>query len=166
MPKKLRNESTAAFHNQRGATLIELVLVLSILGIITSITGGILHTQSRIFVKIYERSTMLSDMHKVMNQVISEIQEISPDNISKMKDNQLIFTDIDGLSVEYKLKNNQITRNGSLILDGVQDDPFVYLDEYGNSVNSPDDLKMTKIILTVLQNGELCTMEKIAYGRN
>ncbi|GAB4371681.1 MAG: hypothetical protein Kow0042_14590 [Calditrichia bacterium] len=159
-------QSSRIVKKEKGHSLLEVIVVLGITGIIALITAGLLGTQTEIFSMVFSRSMLNSEGRLALNRLRIDLHNMSPDSVSVMQSDQLVFTDTEGNSIAYQYVNNEIQRNSVSILRHVQSPPFVYLDTALVVTADPADLAFVRINLDLSLNGKTVQLEELIYARN
>lgn len=123
-------KNKALRRQQRGATLIELVLVIAILGIVAAGATELLVQGFRAYILNKNIITAEWQGRVALERMARDLHAISSPpaiNSAGTSSTQISFTDIYGNSISYQ-KNGaaQLLRNNQVIADGVQSLTFTY----------------------------------------
>jgi len=162
--KKNVNKSS----RENGFTLTEVILSVVLVGIVTSLALGILHTQARTYSQIYNRSLMTFEARNALRLLRSEIRSMNPNNISTLSAGTLEFTDVQNNTVlyNYKEQDKELIRNNQVILKNLTAAPFQYLDKDQNVTEQKSEVRFVKINLQLAAGNESAQMEELIYVRN
>ena len=161
----IRNIVDSAW-NERGYTLMELVLVITITIVLSVVVVDIIYLQAVSFNKTFNRSLLLGEWRKTLGQMRQDLQEIDPNNIKVMNNDRLTFSDFDGQTIDYAYTPDVLTRNGTKLADWVKSDPFQYLDESQNVTAISDSLTFIRVTLDFDRNGNTVQLSELLYIRN
>ncbi len=151
---------------ENGFTLIEVIISVVLVGIVTSLALGILHTQAQTYSQIYNRSMLTFEARNALRLMRSEIRSMNPESITALDANQLEFTDVENNAVSYKFQNGELTRNNQVILKNLTKAPFTFLDKDQNVTDQKSDIRFVRIKLFLAAGNETAQMEELIYVRN
>lgn len=154
------------FLKKQGFTLFEMVLTISIIGIISLVATGIVVLTTQTNAQIINRSILLIEGRNAINLIRSDLQKIAPDSIWTMKAKRLYFDDIDGNAIEYRYLNNVLTKNNSTVAEFLQANPFQYFDKDMIKTTDPTELSFIRIRLKLEWKSETVQIEEVVYVRN
>lgn len=164
--------------HKKGFTLIELIIVITILGIAGGVVGYILMGTVDAWTFKANRNDILCDGRLAMNRMVREIREIKDrSNVSKAKSSEFRFINASDVDIKYKLDRDGLlnrTENGTenLLAEYVSDLTFTYFDSGGATINNPDtspdatDIRRIRINLTLTKNGENVYLQSDSVPRN
>jgi prepilin-type N-terminal cleavage/methylation domain-containing protein len=159
--------------NQKGFTLIEIIITIIIIGIVSSVAIGIVSICAESISRVSNSSRGQSDLRMVMRIIRSDFQKIKASKIDSdhMDNDELFFKDIDGNDVNYQLTNSALQRqvnNNSwqTILTNVQQNPFTYLNQNLSSTTNRLNVKFINVSLEVNYNGNVKSLNDRFYLRN
>ena len=142
--------------NQKGFTLLEVIITMIVIGILSTVAIGIISICAESVSRVSNSSRGQGDLRKVMSIIRSDFQKINPSKIfsDRMDDYRIFFEDIDGNEIRYRVKNSMLQRrvnNNSwlTLLTDVQQKPFTYLDQNLNSTTNPLNVKFINVFLEV-----------------
>jgi len=162
--------SPAISKNQKGFTLLELVVALSIMGIVAGVVIGVVAINARTANLVSSRTLARYDIRDAFQALRDDIQQISPGNIiydgGNLNSHRLEFNDMDGNNILYLYSSGSVTRNGTAILSNVQQNPFSYLDQNLNITNVRENVLYIDVDLQVTYGNETVTLGDRFYVRN
>lgn len=119
-------------NRQKGFTLIEMVMVIVLLGIVGVVMSKML-SQSLLAVQTEQQVTDAVWQGQIaVQRMVREITAVrSPADISTASAGTFAFTDNSGTAITYTLSGSTITRNGTIVADGINSLSFTYQDLNG-----------------------------------
>jgi type II secretory pathway pseudopilin PulG len=118
--------------NQKGATLIELVLSIVVLGIIAYIVTDTFVYSSRSILTGNQARDATQSGRLAIDRMSREIRNIRDDNcVSTATNNMLSFVDANNNTIAYSwggAAGNPLMRNGNVLVDSVNNLTFAYYD--------------------------------------
>ncbi len=152
--------------SENGFTLLELVISVVLIGIIGTLIISVVANQTVSFNRVLDHTVGLADSRKAIQMVRKDVQNLTVANITKMTGDQLRFVDNNGNNVVYKKAGSKFTRNNDIILDGLNQSPFRYLNIDQQVTAEEDSVKFIGITLSIVRSTESVVMEEIIYARN
>ncbi len=119
-------------------TLIELVLVMVLVAILSGFISKIIYYEINTYEMIADRKDELQSSRYAFHVMTRDIRQVlNPESIFHASVDSLTFDDVDTTMISYKYQNNEILRNGDLLVDGVSNFYFYYFDDAGNPLADP-----------------------------
>ena len=155
-----------------GFTLIELVIVITILGIIAGIGSKILN---QAFTGYLDNKNLVEadwQARLALERMQRDVRAIrSPSDITTATATQLVFVDTTGNTITYALSGTTLNRQTNsnttqALADGIQSVTFSYYDQSGASTATLINICYVKISLNVTLNNTNFTVTTAVYGRN
>lgn len=153
----------------RGHTLIELVVVITVLGIVS---GLLLHTVSSsagIYVDLRSRSANAADARHAFELMAREIQEIASTtttDISTMTSTALTFNTEGGTSIAYSFSGRRLTRDGQILLDDLSAFAFAYYKKDGTTASAAADVWTIEVLGTLNRHDRDLKVRTRIFPRN
>lgn len=106
--------------NNKGITLVELIVALAIFSIIISLTFSMLLSGNRTFNMQIDDVEDFSSVRNGMDYITREIRKA--DKVDVLLNNILKLNETDDYDGDiYKLHNNSITKNGSIVISNINE---------------------------------------------
>ena len=161
----------------KGFTLIELVIVITIIGIITGVVGYILLGTVDAWMFKFNRADLLSDGRLAMNRMVREIREIkNRGKVTTAASSEFRFENVDNIDITYDLSSTDLDRTAdgtaNTLAENVSSLTFTYFDSNGNTIATPDvapgatDIRRVRINLTLTKNSEDVYLQSESVPRN
>ncbi|HVE44663.1 MAG TPA: prepilin-type N-terminal cleavage/methylation domain-containing protein [Gammaproteobacteria bacterium] len=150
--------------NQEGFSLIELVLVIAMMGIISTIVGKLLLQGFLNFNNTENISNADWQGYTALAHLTDDIHTIrSAADISTVSATQLTFTNQSASSVQYQLSGSTLVRNGTTVAMGITGITFGYLDKNGTTTGTAANVRYITIALSITQ-GTITTTYNTLVG--
>ena len=161
----------------RGFTLIELVIVITIIGIIAGIAGFILSGSVDAWIFKINRNDMLWDGRLAIDRMTREIRAVKDrSSIITASSSQLRFIDTNDIDITYTLSSADLNRiesgTSNLLAGNVSGLTLTYYNASGGTIALPTvspsetDIKRVKINITLTKNGENVYLQSQSVPRN
>lgn len=172
----LRNMMEAKYKNRNGFTLIELVITISVIGILSIIAGGIINIGVNSFLFVSTHSVLTREAQDAMSILYETIINTDPDGITTARNNRFYFINMHGDEVQFRYDR----RRGYLryrvlgqsdwreILNNIprNEFSFSYFSGEGSSWDNADEIKRVKIEFTLSMADENESYQTEIYLRN
>ncbi len=164
-------------NNSKGFTLIELVIVITIIGIISGIVGSILIGTIDAWTFRFNRGDLLSNGRLAMNRMVREIREVkNRSKVTTADPSEFSFENVDSVDVTYSLSGTDLNRTENETTNTLAEDvsnlTFTYFDSDGEPIETPDvapgatDIRRVRINLTLTKSGENVYLQSESVPRN
>lgn len=151
---------------QRGFSLIEVVLSIVILGIVVVVVGEILIQGYKLFTTSQNASKNDWQGLLVMQRFTKDVHNIrSANSVASIAASTLSFTDMGGTSVTYTQSGSNILRNGVILASGVTGMSFNFLDKTGTITAVASLVRFISISITLTENNLTQTYTTIVATR-
>lgn len=158
------------YSNQRGFTLIEMIMVIILISIIASVAAMIILEGA----KSYQKEVSFSDIHNQgrlaierMAREIRLIRSATAADISTMTATNIVFNDVNGTNIQFSFAGNTISRSGNTLANNVQSLAFSYYQQDGTTVAGSATLVWyVQIDLTTVNAGETLLLRVRVHPRN
>jgi prepilin-type N-terminal cleavage/methylation domain-containing protein len=156
---------------KNGFTLIELVVVISVVGIISTIIGSMLLGAIDAWAFKFNRNDILWDSRLAMDRMTREIRTIrNAASITTASSSQFRFIDAGNKDITYGMSSTNLNRteNGAtnLLAENVSSLAFTYYDASGAVTGVLVNIRRVRISLTLTKNGENVYLRSDASTRN
>lgn len=112
-------------HNQRGFTLLEVLLSLVVVGILGGVTLELMGSHMEAYSFITNRQSSLAEARYAVNRMAGEMLKVTPEDILSVSSTQIDFIDSSGLSTNFRMADYQgsraLMRGNELLAFPVQD---------------------------------------------
>ncbi len=155
-------------NNQKGFTLIEMIMVIVLISIISSVAAMIILQGA----KSYQKEVSYSDIHNqgrlAIERMAREIRLIrSATDLTTMGANNIVFNDINGTNIQFNFAGSTISRSGNTLANNVQSLAFSYYQSDGVTVaGAAAQVWFIQIDLTTVNAGETLSMRVRVHPRN
>lgn len=160
----------------KGFTLVELVIVITIVGISAVTIGTILLGTVKAWTFKFNRSDILWDGRLAINRIAREIRTVRDNaSVTTASSSQFRFIDAGNVDITYSLSSTNLNRteNGTanLLAENVSSLSFTYYDAVGAVIPSPTvspvtNIKRVRINLTLIKNGQTFYLQSDSMPRN
>jgi len=161
---------------EKGFTLIEIIIVITIVGIVSVIIGSMLLGVVKAWTFKINRNDILWDGRLAINRMTREIRTVRNDaSVTTASSSQFRFIDSANIDITYSLSSTNLNRteNGTanLLAENVSSLGFTYYDAAGTVIPSPTvslttDIKRVRINLTFAKNGQTFYLQSDSMPRN
>lgn len=162
---------------RKGFTLIELVIVITIIGIISGVVGYILLGTVQGWTFKASRNDLLWDGRLAMNRMVREIREIKDStSVTTADSSQFKFIDMHDTDITYSINSTILNRTeggtSNKIAENVSAIVFTYYSSSGSTITTPlvaplsTDIRRIKIDLTLTKGGENVYLQSEGVPRN
>lgn len=163
--------------HSNGFTLIELIIVITIIGIIAGVVGYILLGTVDAWTFKAKRNDLLWDGRLAMNRIVKEIREIKDDtSVTTATSSQFRFININDEDITYGLSSTNLNRTedgtANIIAQNVSSLSFTYYNSSGDTIGTPvvspgeTDIRRVRINLTLTKGGENVYLQADSTPRN
>jgi len=172
LTKQHKQEKTdSIITGQSGFTLLELIVSITVMGIVAGVVIGVVALHARTVNIVSSRTLARYDVRQTLRILRDDVQQISPENLiyngGDLTADQLEFTDLNANHIIYTRSNGGVfARNGTTLLNNVQQDPFTYRDINLNATNLREDVRYIDVSFDVLYGSQNVTIEDRFYVRN
>lgn len=138
------------FRKGKGVTLIEIVMVISIIGIISALLAPVILVGMDSWSYIKNRSELINNGRLAMNRMVREIREAK--EINNWEDDRIEFIDINGNTIEFSQEGTLLLRNGDTLAVNLEENNGLSLNYWnsgGNTAVSADEIVRVEIILSL-----------------
>jgi prepilin-type N-terminal cleavage/methylation domain-containing protein len=162
---------------KNGFTLVELVIVISVVGIISTIVGSMLLGAIDAWVFKFNRNDILWDGRLALDRMTREIRTIkNSTSVTTASSAQFRFTDTGNKDITYSLSSTNLNRteNGTanLLAENVSSLTVTYYNSSDAVIPSPTvspsatDIRRVRINLTLTKNGQNVYLQSDASTKN
>lgn len=153
--------------NRRGVTLIELVMVITIVGVLTGVSSMYIKETIDLWRFMTFRNELVSGGRLAIMRMMREIRQIKDNtSINAAETSRLQFVDMNTNSIDYQLTSGNLMRNTDILASGVNSLTFIYYDINNNLTTTPANIKRINITLQISSGGQTKTLNVQAYPRN
>lgn len=156
-------------NSNRGFTLIELVITMTIIGIIAYVAAQAITAGTRTYFSTDYRKEALDQARVAMERMTREVRTLrDSSSVITSSSTRFNFTDSGGNNIDFNYANPNITRNGNTLATGISAMTFAYVRNDGtvDAVFSPANTRMIRITITATVSGENLQLESGAFLRN
>ena len=161
----------------KGFTLVELVIVITIVGIVALIIGTMLLGTIKAWTFKFNRNDILWDGRLALDRMTREIRTVkNATSVTTATSSQFRFTDTGNKDITYSLTSTNLNRteNGTanLLAENVSSIAFTYYDASGTAIPTPTvspsatNIRRVRINLTLTKNGENIYLQSDASPKN
>ncbi|MBI5078655.1 type II secretion system protein [Candidatus Saganbacteria bacterium] len=155
--------------NKPGFTLIEAVVVISLLAIVSFGIGGFILTSMQNWMLTSGREAAVNNARNAMNRVTAELRRINkPANILTAASSKCAFVDISTQVITFEQSAANLLRNSDILAAGLGSPEglrFTYLDANGNVTAVTQDIRSIRVWLFLFSGGQSTTLESSARIR-
>jgi prepilin-type N-terminal cleavage/methylation domain-containing protein len=164
------NAHNKHFANQRGFTLIELVVTTLVLGVIAYVVAIALSAGMKAYFTTDYREEALDQARVAMERMTREIRNLrdsSPTSVLISTNLEFMFVDTNGNSVDFKYVSPNITRNTNTLSTNVSSCTFGYIRTDGtvDSSFSAANTKRIRISIVSTINTESVRIQSEVWPR-
>jgi prepilin-type N-terminal cleavage/methylation domain-containing protein len=134
-------------HNNKGFTLIEVIVSLALIGILAAITGIGLVQITNGYVLSKKNSETVQKAQVAMTRMIKELGTVK--SISSSSATNIIYTRSDSVSNTIQLSGELVQLSGSTLIDNVTAFSLTYYDSAGSATTTAANIRRIDISLTV-----------------
>jgi len=145
---KLRN-----LQNKDGFTLVELILVISLIGIIFFVSSIILFRSLDAYQFVTERTTVLERARFAVDRMTREFQLLSEGEITNVSSTSINFIDDQALSTDFSLSGTNLLRGNDVLCADVTSFTLTYFNAVGSVTSSANQVRRIRLDLTVAGGG-------------
>jgi prepilin-type N-terminal cleavage/methylation domain-containing protein len=146
-----------------GFTLLEILLTMTLLGILSSIVGKTLLTEYIAVSNFNNISESSWNAYIGLERIVNDIHTLGlSSSISTMNPTQLTFTDLNNNSISFQLSGTTLLRNSITLSSGVQSLTFRYLNSAGATTTTASEVYYIAITMTAAQNNQSVTFSTMA----
>ncbi len=121
-----------------GFTLVECVIVILVVGVISSVLAVIILKGVGAFDSIVTRGSLMEEAEFSMEKMTREIRNIrSVAEIAEADSDRFRFIDVNGHDITYSTENSMLVRNGKMVSGNLHFLGFSYFDSGGGSLIPP-----------------------------
>lgn len=159
------------YSNQRGFTLIEMIMVIVLISIIAGIAAMIILEGA----KSYQKEVSFSDIHNqgrlAIERMAREIRLIRSATATDMTTSyptatSLQFNDVNGANIQFNLVGSTLSRSGNTLANNVQSLTFSYYQSDGVPAAGAAQVWFIQIDLTTVNAGETLPLRVRVHPRN
>ena len=161
----------------KGFTLVELIIVITIIGIIAGTVGFILLSTVDAWMFKFNRADLLSDGRLALNRMVREIRQIKDlTSVTTATSSQFRFTNTGDVDIIYSLSSTDLNRTAdataNVLAQDVSSLGFAYYDSSGDTISTPTvspsetDIRRVRINLTLTKSGENVYLQSESVPRN
>jgi prepilin-type N-terminal cleavage/methylation domain-containing protein len=154
----------------KGFSLIELVVVIVVLGVISTMVGEILYHSAQSVATTYDVSNISTQSRVALERMAREIRMIrSSDDLTTVQADEIDFVDVNGVSISYSLSGTDLLRNSNVLAKQIASLAFAYQDSEGNDLTFPvtaADVRYVKVSLNATENDANIALQTTVFLRN
>ncbi len=151
----------------RGFSLIELVITISILGIVAALSVTPVLESVKQYAEVSARLRLLDEGRLALDVMAREVRQIkSAADVTTFTDTVLLFNKTDGTNVRWEKNGSSLDRNTVSACGYVTAFDFDYLDGSGAAAATADAIRLVEITLTLSDAGETVQLRTSAAPRN
>ena len=139
--------------NHRGFTFIELILVMTLIGIMFAVTSVILLRGLDSYQFVTERATLLERTRFAVDRMVREFQFLEEGDITVIFPTSIQFVDDLGGNASFNLIDGTLYRGNDILCPNVTAFTLSYFDGNGGVVANPDQVRRIGIDLTAQGGG-------------
>ncbi|MCD6376433.1 MAG: hypothetical protein J7L94_12950 [Caldisericaceae bacterium] len=156
--------------------MVEMIVVLIIIGLISSIAYGVILLNAGTFKTLSTEISKRWELRNALRIMRQDFSQIDPANIisfskSKKGQKKIFFKDIDGNRIFYQYNKGTIRRKKNsekweVLATELKTSPFVLLDSKLTQAKNKNEIVFIKINLVAEVNGKIRKVEDTFYLRN
>ena len=153
--------------HHRGFSMIELIIVITILAILTAITLPMLYAGFHSYFLQRDLSDANWQGRLALSRMTRDIHNLPATNsISTASSTQFAFTSHNNANVSYTLSGTNLQRNALTLANGVNAIVLGYYDSTGTSTSTIANIRYVSIELNITHNNVNTTLETVLNLRN
>lgn len=140
-----------------GFTLVEIILSISLIGILFAVTAFILDRGIASFASITERGRTMQDVRMAMEQMVRELITVQAGpggELTSFQSDRIQFVDSVGANAEFRLVGNTLNRGNNPLLNNVTALTFTGYRSDNQTTTAAPQVRRIRIQLTALPPGE------------
>ncbi len=150
-----------------GYTLVEMVLTISILGIVGMVTAFVLVESMKVYARTGPALDASYHARHATARMTRDIRDMADtSSITTFTSTALTFDDRAGNTLDYDLSEGNLLRNGDLLAKGVTSLAFTYWKSDGTAATVAADLYLVEIDLTVQTATQPYRLRVLVFPRN
>jgi prepilin-type N-terminal cleavage/methylation domain-containing protein len=156
---------------QLGYSLVEVILVIVILGIISTFVGMFMFYDVNMYNHVKANTKEVQDARMAIQRLTGELRQIaSTDSITTASQTTLQFYDLQGTQIQYQYSGDKLYRNSAPMLTTVLSCQFSYYDDAETPLALPvADVGLIRYIRVDIDknlNGKTVTLTTRVFPRN
>ena len=143
---------TGKITNQSGMTFLELIVVVTLVGIIAGLTGKMFVWGVDMFSFVSERKDTLQSARLGMDIVVRDLRSIEdPADISVAAASAIDFDNFNSETISYDFDAGTLSRDNAALIEGLTGFQFTYFDLNGANLGTPvsDPTSIYKIEIAI-----------------
>ena len=160
-------------HDAKGVTLIELIIVIMIVGILTTVSSLYIKETIDLWRFLTFRSEVTAQGRLALLRMARELRQLrDASSVVTANISQLRFYDMSGSDINYGLSGNNLVRNSDVLASGADGLTFTYYDQFNTIINNPDvspqqtNIYRIDIRLDMRAGTQAKTLKTQVYPRN
>lgn len=157
----------------KGVTLIELIMVITIVGILTTVSSMYIKETIDLWRFLSFRSEAVAQGRLALLRMAREIRQIQNDaSVRIAETSRFQFDDMSAAMITYELSGSNLLRNSDILASGVSGLTFTYYDTSNQEIASPDvspnptNIYRIDISVTIESGGQTKALRTQVYPRN
>ena len=152
---------------ERGFSLIEMILVIVIVGIIATVGAQLMGTGFQLYFTGRDTLDVDAQARLALERMTRELRAVRPaTGLTMVPATEVTFTDVDGTAVRYYISAGDLLRNTQVLAGGVSGLNFVYTDNGGAVTAIPAQVRYISFQFTATQGGMSSTYRATVSPRN
>jgi len=150
----------------RGYTLVEMVAVITILGIIGMVSSYVVFSSMEIYARTVPAMDATYQARLAVERMKNEIRDMKAGSITTFTSTALTFQLSAGQTIAYSLSGSNLLRNGDLLARGVTAFGLAFWKANGTAASTAVDLHLVEIDLTVQTGDQPYRVRTAVFPRN
>ncbi|HCU05670.1 MAG TPA: hypothetical protein DIC51_05215 [Coxiellaceae bacterium] len=159
----IQKNSNQMMNQNKGFTLIEIIMVIVILGIVSSIAAPMIYEASQSASQQYKMTDVLDDARIALERMTREIRMVRSATAADLSigASTLTFTDVTASVITYTLSGSNLTRNGQILATHVTSLIFSYQDANGNTTAVVTQVRYITITMVISESGYTTNLKEV-----